>query len=384
MLAKPLDINCNPAEDGVVLLDGMLRDWRGVDGVYVRGVSRVIKGRKHWNNAKDASFEVLCNYSKTTLYLAVDVTDEYFARTRKLRADDHLELRFGRHVLEIYPSDLKKIRGVVRWRRGRRRRKARGIQMAEAKQLQGWSVEIAMPLSKVPGYRKGKEGVPLSVRFIDVDWRGKVDSVVGSGKARLVIAQVTADLTAFLRAMKATRKQIRWRGSADVVGDKGLEQVLLVGSRVGIVGSGLPGGGYFYFGLPVKTPKDVRWVKLLDLNGDRQKEIVIRYTQRGGGGRRDLLAVYRFNSVNKFVRPFAHELTKGQGANMITTRLRFIRWRKRRRHGVEIVIDKPKAKGYTRATYKERQATDVNPIVLPWGETTKRRYRFEGDEYSEQ
>jgi hypothetical protein len=382
--AKRLDITCNPAEDGVVLLDGMLRDWRGVDRTTVRGASRVVQGRKHWNNNKDASFEVLCNYSKTTLYLAVDVMDEYFARTRKLRADDHLELRFGRRVLEVYPGDLKKIRGVVRWRTGRRRRKAKRVRMAEARQLRGWSVELALPLSKVPGYRKGKEGVPLSVRFVDVDWRGKVDSVVGSGPARLVVAQVVADLRAFLGAMKATRKQIRWRGSADVVGDKGIEQVLLVGTRVGIVGAGLPGGGYFYFSLPVKTAKDVRWVKLLDLNGDRQKEIVIRYTQRGSRGRRELVVVHRFDSVNKFVRPFAHELVKGQGKNVIENRLRFKRWRKRRRRGLEIVIDKPTAKGFTQASYKENPATDVNPILLPWGETKKRRYRFEGDQYSEQ
>ena len=94
--AKTLDIDCAPAQEGAVLIDGMLGDWRGVRAVSVAGAARLIKGHKNWNNNKDASFDVLCNYSKKTLYLAFDVNDEYFSRTKGRRADDHLELRFGR------------------------------------------------------------------------------------------------------------------------------------------------------------------------------------------------------------------------------------------------------------------------------------------------
>ncbi|MCK5800965.1 MAG: hypothetical protein KAI47_27445, partial [Deltaproteobacteria bacterium] len=284
--AKRLSIVCRPAEEGTIILDGMLRDWEDVSRVSVRGAQTVIRGRKHWNDTKDASFEVLCNYSKKTLYLAVDVRDEYFHCSRRRRADDHLDLRFGSKVLKVFPGDLKKIRGVVRWGR----KKAKCVRMAEAKKLGGWSVELALPLAKVPGYRAGREAIPLTINFVDADWRGKVDSVISSGPARLVMAQVAAEFKTFLADMKVTSKDVRWHASADVVGDKGLERVLLFHKRVGIVGAGLPRGGYFYFDLPVKAARDIRWVKLMDLNGDRQKEIVIRYLQRGSGGRRGVVA----------------------------------------------------------------------------------------------
>lgn len=371
-----LSIPCQPAEDGTIILDGMLRDWKGVTAVPVRGAAHVVSGRKHWDGDKDSSFEVLCNYSKGTLYLAFDVADEYFMRSRKRRGDDHLTLRFGRKTLSVYPGDLKKIRGAVYWGR----RKARGIQMAEAMQLRGWSVELAIPFSRIPGYRKGQSAIPVTFSHVDGDWRGKTDSVVSTGPSKLVVAQVVADLQAFLKDMQATMKDVRFRRSADVVGDKGLEQVLAVRRRIGIVGSGVPNGGYFYFRLPVQKAADIHWLKLLDLDGDRQKEIIVRYTQRGGGGERTIVAVYRFDSVNKFVRPFAQEVRKAQGTRSIENRLTF---RKRRRRGYDIVVDKPKARGFTVENFREQPASDLNEIILPWAAKKKRAYRFEGDQYSE-
>lgn len=380
--AQAVDIPCGPAEDGVFFLDGLFTDWKGVAAVALDRPDRIIQGRKHWNNANDLSFRVMCNYSKRYLYLAVQVKDEYFARTKKRKGDDHLRLSFGRkhkRTLRVFPGDLKKIRGGAYWGR----RKAKGVKMAEAIQTGGWAVELRLAMNRIPGFRPGQGAVHLEVAVADADWRAKVETVMSTGGARLVVAQVMADLSAFLKSMKASQRDIRMRKAADVVGKRRVEQVVWLKRAIGIVGEDLPGGGFFYFNLPVAQAADIRWVRLMDLNGDRQKEIVTRYLQRGGGGRREVVAVYRFNQVNKFVRPFAHELLKGQGSRTITNRLSF---KKRRRgRGIEIVVDEPKANGFTQQSYKENPAENIHGIILPWAEKEKQKrvFRFTGDEYEE-
>jgi hypothetical protein len=376
-IAYARDVQCDPAQDGVFYLDGIFSDWKGVAAQRFESASSVKKGRKHWNNRDDASFSLRCNYSKKHLYLAFDVRDDFFVRSKRRRADDHLRLRFGRRVLKVYPGDLKKIRKSVLWGR----RKAKKVQIAEAMRKNGWAVELKMPLSRIPGYRLGGEAIRLSVDFYDVDWRKKLDTVFTSGPLRLIVAQVVANISSFLADMKASQKDIRKRIAADVVGDKRLEQVILLDRRIGVVGDGLPGGGYFFFTLPVRSKKDVRWLKLLDLNGDKQKELVVRFAQRNLQGRREILAVYRFNSVNKFVRPFAAEVLKASGNKRIENRVSFKK--RRRKRGIEIVIDKPKAVGFTEASYKEAEDESLHNIMLPWKKKKKRTFRFTNDEYEE-
>ena len=370
------NIPCGPAEDGVIFVDGLLGDWKGVAPVSFGTADRIVSGRKHWNDAADLSFDLRCNYSGQHVYLAVDVRDEYFACAKKKTRRDHLELRFGRQVLRVFPGDLKKIPGAVFW--GTKR--AKGLGMAEARRPHGWAVELKLPKSQIPGYREGGAAIGFNLQVVDVDWRAVVDTVMETGALRVVVAQVAANVGAFLAAMKASPKDVRLRLEADVVGDRGVEQVLRIGRTIGVIGAGVPGGGgYFYFQLPVKHPQDIEWVKLLDLNGDRQKEIVVRLTQRGNGGWRSLIEVYRFNSVNKFGRWFGHELAKGQGPRRIDNRLRF----KRRRGGLDIVVDQPVARGFDAQNYREEPAVDVHSIVLPWDEKKVRVFRFEGDDYGE-
>ncbi|MBW2735686.1 MAG: hypothetical protein JRH20_25150 [Deltaproteobacteria bacterium] len=377
-----MDIPCGPAEDGVFFLDGLFTEWKGVTAVEVATPQHIMQGRKSWNNAKDLSFRVMCNYSKRHLYLAVEVKDEYFVRTNKRKGDDHLRLSFGRgkaRTLRVFPGDLKKIRGGAYWGR----HKAKGIKMAEAMRRDGWAVELRLPMNRIPGYRVGQEAIHLNVAVADADWRAKVETVMATGRSRLVVAQVAADLSAFLKAMKASPKDIRMRKAADVVGGRRVEQVMWLRRAIGIVGEDLPSGGYFTFNLPAARAADIRWVRLMDLNGDRKQEIVTRYVQRGGGGRREVVAVYRFDDGNRFVRPFAHEVLKGQGSRTIVNRITF---KKRRRgRGIEIIIDEPKAHGFDAQSYKETSAEDIHGIVLPWAEKEKQKrvFRFSGDEYEE-
>src|SRR5262245_57547534 len=81
--ARAADIPCGPVEKDVVRVDGLLDDWRDVSGIDIGG------------RDADFSFTVKCNYDEKTLYLAVDMRDDYLVRSRETRpAEDHVEVAF--------------------------------------------------------------------------------------------------------------------------------------------------------------------------------------------------------------------------------------------------------------------------------------------------
>src|SRR5678815_4808082 len=76
--ARAADVPCGAVEPDVIHVDGILNDWGDVAGIDIGG------------RDADFSFTVKCNYDAKTLYLAVDVRDDYLVRTRDARAaEDH-------------------------------------------------------------------------------------------------------------------------------------------------------------------------------------------------------------------------------------------------------------------------------------------------------
>jgi len=382
------EIPCSPMERGAVQLDGLLMDWKGVDGVGVDQAGQVLRGRRDWSGPQDLSFDLYCSHDETSLYLAVNVRDDYFIRTPRGRDDDHLVVLLGGKQLLVYPGDLRSIRGRMSWgARGR----VKGVAMAEALQKQGYSVELRIPFKQMPGYRAGAPGYAAAVQVADCDSkaRQKVETVIGTAssarRGRLAFSQARAELTNFLREKGYSAAQVRARHDVNVVGDRRVEQVLLVGRTIGVIGEGLPGGAYFYLDLPVKQPKDIYWLRPIDLNGDGKRELVVRYVERAGNGRRELIAVFRFNEADRFVRSFAHEILKGQGNKLIVNRFT-TRRRRRRGHrpgGVDLIFDRPVAKGFAREGFREQPSADCFSILLPWGEEKRRHFVFEGEVYSQ-
>jgi hypothetical protein len=383
------EIPCSPVSGGAVQLDGLLMDWKEAKGVGADDASQIVRGARDWTGAGDLSFDVYCAHDKRFLYLAVNVRDDYFIRTAKAAGDDHIVVLLGGKRLVVHPGDLRRdVKGRLRWgRRGR----VRKIGMAEAMQKQGYSVELRIPFKQIPGYRRGAPSFRGAVWVADSDSRAKmkIQTVMGTARSartgRFVFAQAQAELSGFLRDRGYSPSQVRMKKNVNVVGTRQVEQVVLVGRTIGIVGNELPGGAYFFIDLPVKQHSDVYWLRPMDLNGDGKAELVTRYVERAGNGRRELVVVFRFNDADKFVRSFAHEILKGQGRRMITNRFgtRRRRRRGRKRGGIDLIFDRPRAKGFSRTDYREVPCQDCFAILLPWGEEKKRRFVFEGEEFSQ-
>jgi hypothetical protein len=158
---------------------------------------------------------------------------------------------------------------------------------------------------------------------------------------------------------------------ADMGGDPGLERVVRVGKTVGVIGK-----EYLFFEIPVREVRDIRDFRVLDLAGDGRHSIVIKYIERGSGGSREVLGVWKIVGPN-FRRTFATELAKQQGPKQIINRHQWIA----RGRAHDLVIETGDVRGFSADNYNEAPAEDMVPILLPWEGTKKQKFRFRGDEY---
>jgi hypothetical protein len=370
-LAQAADIPCSAVEPDVIHVDGLLDDWADVSGIDSGGRDR------------DRSFTTRCNYDEKTLYLAIDVRDNYLVRSKEGRpVEDHVEVAFadGAKVekLVIYPADGEaKAPHKVSWSSGR---KLRGVEVAESKQPNGWSVELRIALASVPGWGPGTQLLKMAVGFVDVDSKShpKVEGTVESAPltnpkmlGTTEFAEGKQALDAFLRDRKLRSSDVLFDRPARI-GPTGSMRVVVAGPYVATIGD-----EYSYLSLPVKDPKkDVRDIRLVDLSGDGREALVLRYTERGGGGQRDVLAAFRMTG-DGLRRTFGCEVSKAMGANRLETKVGFVK----KGRATEIVIEPQPAVGWTEANYREAAADDVVPIPTPWAPEKRARFQFKGENY---
>jgi hypothetical protein len=353
--ARAADLPCGPAEPGTVQLDGLTDDWADVPGVVVGG------------NDANLSFTVKCNVEPQKLLLLVDVRDNYFVRTRQARpGEDHIALTLAGHTLSIYPGDARAIPTQTRWGK----RPAKKISAVSALQEHGWAVELALPFSSLPGY---KAGMPLSYRaqVSDCDSKAKLttERTLADG-GRVVFAEVAGALDGFLKDRGLAKRDIWFDRGLSLGGNKGA-RVVLASRDLAVITD-----GYVYVELPFATRADVKDVRVVDLAGDRRQAVALRYLERGGGGAREVLAIFR-PAGDELRRVFAAEVGKTTPAGHVEDKVTFVR----RGRATDIVIAAGAAAGLSAATWHETPADDMIPILLPWSADRRARYQFSGDIY---
>ena len=388
LLARPAlgahDIPCVPAEDASVTVDGLLPDWRDVKGVTLDEPAEVIVGRENWRNPRDLSVTVKCQRTDANLYLAFDVTDNYLVRMKEAKpGEDHVIIFFAdgetMQKLVIYPSDMK---GVPRKVTGHARM-AKSAEVAEALQTRGYSVEVRIPLPSIPGFAPRAMAIRGGIAVADCDSKlhAKTEKIIstadGLAKAaqlgRFTFGETVDALAHFLKSMGLTQRDVTFDRAFEMGGDPGLERVVLAGSYIAIMGE-----EYHYVKLNVKSASDISGFQVLNLTGDGRHSIVVKTIERAGGGARQILHVFKLVGAG-IQRPFATEIAKQQGQNKLVSRVSFVRHKKR----LELLVEAGKPEGWNAQNYREAPADDVVPILLPWSDKTKARYRFTGDEYEE-
>jgi hypothetical protein len=175
----------------------------------------------------------------------------------------------------------------------------------------------------------------------------------------------------------------------DVAGDRRNERVLVHGKDIVVFGKGFRGGtSYAFITVGVKRPKDILDVTARDLTGDGKAEIIVRAVLRAKeskalGGKtveRDALFVYKVTDTG-IHRIFAAETGRALGHDRIIGAALF----EPAEQGLAIQLEPGRAVGWTQGDYPFPTDTTADgglePLPLPWGNASPRRYTFNGEEY---
>ena len=177
----------------------------------------------------------------------------------------------------------------------------------------------------------------------------------------------------------------------DVSGDERPERVLVHGKDIVVFGKGFRGGTTFAFiTIGVADPKDVLDVTARDLTGDGKAEVVVRAVlnakaSKALGGdvvQRQALFVYRVGDA-ALARVFAAETGRALGDNRIIGSVAL----RPAERGVDIELRPGRAVGWTEQSYPfppdTTAAGGLEPLLLPWGSSTPRRYAFDGSAFTQ-
>src|SRR5262249_2290769 len=140
------------------------------------------------------------------------------------------------------------------------------------------------------------------------------------------------------------------------------------------------GDSYAYVELPVAGARDVLSVELADVSGAGRSSVVVRTVERGNGGSREVLSIWSFKG-GQWARLFAHAIAKQRGRARLTDPGRLVP-RGRGKRGLDLVIKPGEVTGFTAETWNETPASDMAPILLPWGEKKEEVWHFDNDEVS--
>lgn len=362
---------CARVDGDTFSIDGMFDDWSGVN-----------RGTRAGGRSRDAAMVLRCAYDDARLYLLVNVRDDKVIRTRQAdaQAEDsvsiELSLREGAAPLKIRAFPGTPTGGP------KRTGAPAGAEVEDSLQEQGFSVEAALPWSRLDGWSPSAPALRARITFHDADraTERRVEDVGFTGTIEL--AHAVQSLRAFLAATKLSRDQIRVDVLADVDPGEGVERVVAGGKIVGVLSD-----TYTFLELPVRSAADVLAVQVIDFAGDGRAEIVAHYRQHGNGGSRDVVSVFKAQASG-FETSLAFEVRKQLGDRKLENRWRIVpagqhrkvpaKERKKLR-GHDILIEVGPVVGWDEDSWEEQPATDVKPILLPWEDRTRAVYYFDGD-----
>jgi hypothetical protein len=392
--AELTTIPCGLVDDGTIHIDGLLSDWEGYSPITLK--STLPPGQ----SGRSLQVKVSCNFDPKNVYLLVDVDDDILMRTRAAAAEeDHLELAFGTigksgdveriDKLTIWPGVARdKLARTVRWQgkgphvvdgegpAGRQKplKGAPVFEVFDSLQPRGYAIELRLPKKAIPGFREGAP-LRLAVRVVDSDGPGRDKQGYAESSpvdrpqslSEVIFEDGDNSHSEIFGDLKVGRDDVYFEKTADV--GSGVGKVMALGRFLAFVNK-----GYSYHELG-RSRGDVKDLQLVQI-ADGQHAVAARVMERGQGGGREVLRLYRLQS-GRFEPIFAAEVGKEQGAKRLQVKVDYVR----RGKGTDIELSPLPAAGFTEASYTEMPAEDVAPILLPW-QDKKVRWTFKNGRYT--
>jgi len=175
----------------------------------------------------------------------------------------------------------------------------------------------------------------------------------------------------------------------DVAGDGTPERVLVHGKDIVVFGKGFKEGtSYAFITIGVESSKDVLDFTARDLTGDGKAEILVRAVLHAKASKelggdvvdRQAFFVYRVTEGG-IKRIFAAETGRSLKGDSIVGGVRFLA----KGRGTLLEVSAGRAVGWTGKSYPfpvdRAPYGGLEPLMVPWGDVTTRKYRFDGSAY---
>jgi hypothetical protein len=335
-------IRCDNLSTQQLAIDGLLDDWPRPVLARVGVVS-------------DGAIELRCSWDGTALAIALDIKDDRVVRVRGAGHEDRVDVSIaagGRPVaIRVYPGTP-----VARLKIAAPPR----VAVADSLQPHGFSIELRVPASQIPGFAPATAGLELKVVFHDADLAtGAKDTDIELADT-IELGDRKDLLDDFLHTARLRKADVRVDTMAELDPDRrGKERLVAGGTVIGVISD-----QFAYVSLPAATAADVKRVELIPLGPRGQMVISAVVHQSGNGGSRDLLMLWTVWSGQ--LQPLAQiEVRKELGASLLEVSWRVVKGAK----GPELWVEPRPPVGVTAQTWNEEPAADVDSIVLPWDAT---------------
>jgi hypothetical protein len=336
--ARPT-LRCDDLSTADLAVDGVLDDWQGKPLVRIGTAGGIM--------------ELRCSWDGTALALAIRIEDDRIVRVRSGNAhEDRVTIKLGAGgqplLATVKPGNAIAKAVIVKPARAA---------VADALQPKGFAIEARFPAAIVPGFSASTPALSLDITFHDSD------QATGGADSELVYA-ATVELPDrkdllddFLRTVRLRRGDVRLDTLAELDPDRrGKERVVAGGTVIGLLTD-----RFAYVTLPAAKATDVLKVELVALGNRGHQVIAATVKQAGNGGTRELLMLFTVWSGQ--LEPLASiEIKKQVGAKVLEASWKLVKGAR----GPELWLEPRPAVGFTKETWNEEPAQDVDAIVLPW------------------
>jgi hypothetical protein len=348
-----------------IKLDGLLNEWPAP-----ASATTVVSGTPR------AKLKISLQYDAARLYVGADVTDPSFQAGR-----DHVQLVFAvptpggsyqGYDLGFYAGKPGETEGSVRY--GRKGNVA-GAKIVEAPVGNGYTFEASVPWSSIPELRTTRVGVHGFAAYVGAD--GVVATGPGDAQHPRDMAWIPSEpelsMVEQLLAPKGyTKRAPDVELVADLTGDGVRERVAVWDNYLTICGSGYLGGtGFFYRDLQGQLVK----LEARDVTGRGKADVIVRRKQSVGDAEREYVEVLSaLSSTEEPKITFAHEIKVRQSEHHIDNAVHMARGE------IEVTVEPTTT--WDAVSYKEPIASDVEPILFPWGGVKNQTYKFDGTRFT--
>lgn len=359
-----------------VRIDGVLKEWH----------PRVAAKEAIAGKTDGLSLDVAVMYDDAKLYVAAEVTDPKGSRSGKHSTDeDHVSMAIafpsGRGALKGYEIGLWAGKpgssvGAVKWLSGPSKgQDIPGAKIVESDAKNGYVFEAAIPWPSFAEARTMRVGLRGALRYHSVDGTVKGVLATGPGSAdkpndlpALPTAPEQAVVDGLLSQKNLAGEKPRIDIYADLAGDERKERISVFGSFFTICGPGYRSGHQFFWR---QVAGDIVSVEARDVTGRGKDDLLVRKRIPQPSATHEILEVWSLVPGDEPATVFAHQIAvvSSDGKKKVTSSARISQ------KEIEVAVEP--AVGWDAATFKETVASDVEPILLPWGTVRSRTYRYE-------